>query len=255
MSIRRVVRELSSRLVVETIVHTQADAARVPAAAVNHTTVIPHGEYGGLARAGGSVERSAARSDLGLDHDVPVTLMFGQLRSDKGLGDLVVALREIPELHLLIGGQDLGALKEHLGELRAPEVAERVRIREGFLQMAEAATLFAATDTVALPYRVASQSGVLLLAYGFHRPVIVYPVGGLEEAVIDGETGWVCAAPEPSALVAALEDAVRVGSEECLRRGEAGARMADERYSWSAVAKLTSDLYMEILGSEGPQGL
>ena len=61
--------------------------------------------------------------------------------------------------------------------------------------MSEAAELFAASDTVALPYPVASQSGVLLLAYGFHRPVVVYPVGGMAEAVIDGETGWVCAAP------------------------------------------------------------
>ena len=59
------------------------------------------------------------------------------------------------------------------------------------------AELFAATDTVALPYRAASQSGVLLLAYGFARPVIVYPVGGLLEAVIDGETGWICARAIP----------------------------------------------------------
>ena len=45
-------------------------------------------------------------------------------------------------------------------------------VREGFLEMAQAAQLFAAADTVVLPYHGASQSGVLLLAYGFHRPVI-----------------------------------------------------------------------------------
>ncbi len=60
-----------------------------------------------------------------------------------------------------------------------PALAGRVTVHEGYLSMEEAAQLFAATDTVALPYARASQSGVLLLAYGFHRPVVVYPVGGL----------------------------------------------------------------------------
>ena len=77
--------------------------------------------------------------------------------------------------------------------------------------MTEAAVLFAATDTVVLPYRVASQSGVLLLAYGFRRPVIVYPVGGLVEAVIGGETGWICERADADALARALQASVDAG--------------------------------------------
>lgn len=46
--------------------------------------------------------------------------MFGQLRHDKGLGDLVMALRRLPALHLLIGGQDAGALAEVSRASRAP---------------------------------------------------------------------------------------------------------------------------------------
>jgi glycosyltransferase involved in cell wall biosynthesis len=113
--------------------------------------------------------------------------------------------------------------------------------------MSETARLFAATDTVALPYKESSQSGVLLLAYGFHRPVIVYPVGGLPEAVIDGETGWICASPDVDALVDALSSSIQAGAQECLRRGERGAQLADERYSWEAIAKLTAALYEEVL--------
>ena len=37
--------------------------------------------------------------------------MFGQLRSDKGLGDLVAGRSQrLPALHLLVGGQDIGGL-------------------------------------------------------------------------------------------------------------------------------------------------
>jgi D-inositol-3-phosphate glycosyltransferase len=244
---RRLVRELTARLAARTIVHTEADLARVPAGAAGRTAVIPHGEYGGLARHGGSAGREASRAELGIDPGAHVTLLFGQLRTDKGLGDLVAALRALPELHLLIGGQEAGGLAEQQQALAEPALAGRVTIREGFLEMPQTAPLFAAADTVALPYRAASQSGVLLLAYGFHRPVVVYPVGGLAEAVIDGETGWVCSRADAEALVQALRASIAAGPQECLRRGEAGARLAEQRYSWAAIARRTDALYRQVL--------
>jgi glycosyltransferase involved in cell wall biosynthesis len=248
LRVRRAVRELTARLSVATIVHTKADLARLSPYAAARAVVIPHGEYGGLARGGGSAERGASRAALGIDPDVHVTLMFGQLRTDKGLGDLLEALRRLPGLHLLIGGQESGALAEHAQALADPALAGRITIREGFLEMSEAARLFAAADTVSLPYQLASQSGVLLLAYGFQRPVVVYPVGGMAEAVLDGETGWICSRPDPEALIASLAAAIEAGPEECLRRGMAGERFAEERYSWDAIAVATDELYREVLG-------
>jgi D-inositol-3-phosphate glycosyltransferase len=244
---RRFVRRASAALTARTIVHTEADLARVPAPAAARAVVIPHGEYGGLASSGGAAERDAARAALGIAEDTPVTLMFGQLRADKGLDDLLAALARLPALHLLIGGQDTGALAAASARLRSPELAGRVTVREGFLDMAEVARLFAAADTAALPYQAASQSGVLLLAYGFRRPVIVYPVGGLPEAVIDGETGWICARADVDALVDALAASIDAGWPECRRRGEQGKRFADEHFAWPAIAKRTGELYEQVL--------
>lgn len=245
---RAAVRKASSRMTARTIVHTQADLERLWPAAAQQAVVIPHGEYGGLARTGGEADRAASREELGIPADAAVTLMFGQLRTDKGLGDLVYALGRLPGLHLLIGGQDTGGLAQQARALADPALAGRVTIREGFLDMSEAARLFAAADTVSLPYQVASQSGVLLLAYGFRRPVIVYPVGGMAEAVIDGETGWVCERPDRDALAAALAASIEAGTQECLRRGEAGERLAEERYSWDVIANSTATLYRDVLG-------
>jgi glycosyltransferase involved in cell wall biosynthesis len=245
--LRAATRAVQGVLTARTIVHTKGDLARLPPNIARHAVVIPHGEYGGLARTGGEVDRAAARAALGIGEGVHVTLMFGQLRTDKGLGDLLVALRALPQLHLLIGGQEAGALAEHREALADPALAGRITIREGFLDMAQAAQLFAASDTVALPYQVASQSGVLLLAYGFARAVVVYPVGGMAEAVVDGETGWVCARPDAAALTDSLSAAIAAGPEECLRRGRAGARLAEERYSWTAIAELTEGVYEEAL--------
>jgi glycosyltransferase involved in cell wall biosynthesis len=249
---RLVVRRLTGRLLARTIVHTQADLERVAAWVGDRAVVIPHGEYGGLASRGGSAERNEARAALGIDAQAPVTLMFGQLRADKGLGDLVQALRRVPSLHLLIGGQDVGGLAEVRAQLEDPELSARVTLREGFLDMGETAELFAAADTVALPYRAASQSGVLLLAYGFARPVVVYPVGGMVESVLDGQTGWICSAADAQALAEALAETVRAGPAECLRRGEEGRALAQERFAWPVIARRTGELYEEVLA--GPRG-
>jgi glycosyltransferase involved in cell wall biosynthesis len=245
---RQLVTLASAKLTARTIVHTQADLVRMPKGALGRTVVIAHGDYGALARSGGEVSRESSRAALGIDPDVPVTLLFGQLRADKGLGDLLAAAARVSDLHVLVGGQDLGALAHEQRRLEDPELAARVTVREGFLEMDEVARLFAAADTVVLPYRVASQSGVLLLAYGFSRPVIVYPAGGLPEAVIDGQTGWICERADVDALSAALAASVQAGAQECARRGRRGAELADERYSWRVIAERTSGLYEEALG-------
>jgi glycosyltransferase involved in cell wall biosynthesis len=239
---------LLARLTSYTIVHTQADVPRVPREARGRIAVIPHGEYGFLARSGGPVEREAARAALGIGAQAFVALLFGQLRPDKGLGDLLAALAAVPDAQLLIGGQEAGALAAERARLESPELADRTTIREGFLAMDEAARLFAAADVVVLPYRLASQSGVLLLAYGFHRPVIVYPVGGLIEAVRDGDTGWICARADVEALAQALGQALAAGAQECRRRGEVGARLAAERFAWPVIARRTGEVYREVLG-------
>jgi glycosyltransferase involved in cell wall biosynthesis len=244
---RRLVRRLTGRLLARMIVHTQADQLRVREWVGERSVVIPHGEYGGLASRGAGAERERARAALGVAAAASATLMYGQLRTDKGLEDLIAAVALVPETHLLIGGEDAGALAAVRERLRDPELSARVTLREGFLDMRETAELFAAADTVALPYRAASQSGVLLLAYGFARPVIIYPAGGMVEAVIDGETGWICAAAEVDALARALAESVEAGHEECLRRGQRGRELADERFAWPVIARRTGELYSEVL--------
>jgi glycosyltransferase involved in cell wall biosynthesis len=240
-------RRTLARLTARTIVHAQADLPRAYAAERGHAVVIPHGEYGGLARTGGDGDRAAVRAALAIPDGAPAVLLFGQLRADKGLGDLLRAARAVPELHVIIAGEDLGAPAAEATLLAAPELAGRVHLRAEFIPMADAAGLFAAADAVVLPYPRASQSGVLLLAYGFARAVVAYPVGGLAEAVEDGETGWLCARPDPEALAGALRAVVAAGPRECARRGAAGRRLAETRFAWDAIAQRTREVYADAL--------
>jgi D-inositol-3-phosphate glycosyltransferase len=230
-------------LVCHTIVHTAADKQRVSGS----VSVLPHGHYAAVADRAQPVSPATARDALGLSPELPVVLLFGVLRPDKGLGDLLAAAAQAPRWQVLVAGKEDGALRAERETLRRPELAGRVTIREGFHEIDTVAEFFAAADLVALPYQRASQSGVLHLAYGFSRPVVAYRVGGLAEAVIEGETGWLCAQPTPSALAAALHEADAAGRDELRRRGEAGRRWGAETLDWSTIAAATEAIYASAM--------
>lgn len=63
---------------------------------------------------------------------------------------------------------------------------------------------FAASDLVVLPYESATQRGIVQIAYGFNKPVIVINVGGLPDVVEDGKTGYVVEPENGKALVKAI---------------------------------------------------
>jgi glycosyltransferase involved in cell wall biosynthesis len=63
---------------------------------------------------------------------------------------------------------------------------------------------------------------------------------------VDGETGWICSSATPQALERALAEVVAGGRDEARRRGLAGRRMAEERFSWNAIAARTAALYDEL---------
>ncbi len=79
-----------------------------------------------------------------------------------------------------------------------------VTIDEGWVDPTAIGGILAETDVVLLPYIEASQSGVIAAAYGAGLPVVVTPVGGLTEQVIDGETGIVATQSTATAFAAAI---------------------------------------------------
>jgi glycosyltransferase involved in cell wall biosynthesis len=64
----------------------------------------------------------------------------------------------------------------------------------------DVAKYYQVSDVVILPYRSATQSGILNVAYGFFKPVIVSDVGGLAEFVDEGKTGFIVKPNSPDAI-------------------------------------------------------
>jgi glycosyltransferase involved in cell wall biosynthesis len=135
-------------------------------------------------------------------------LSFGAVRPYKGLDLALEALTLVdPSLHvrLVIAGVcwDGGAsLREQIARLG---LADRVEIRDRFVPHEEAALLFTAADASLLPYRSATQSGVVQLSFAYGTPVIATNVGGLSAAVTHGVDGLLCDPERPTLLARAIE--------------------------------------------------
>jgi glycosyltransferase involved in cell wall biosynthesis len=52
---------------------------------------------------------------------------------------------------------------------------------------------------VVLPYRTATQSGIIPIAYHFNMPVVASNVGGLPENIQNNKTGIICE-PSPESI-------------------------------------------------------
>lgn len=202
------------------------------------THVIPHGNE--------EIFRRCARPDpdlarrYGLGSDDVVALLFGLIRPSKGLEDLLEAFALLPaalRIKLLIVGYptkfiDMSALRARLERL---EIADRVVIDPRYVQMEDVGALMDLARVVVLPYRSATQSGVLHLAYTFGRPVIASAVGGLGEVVIDGCTGFLVPPGQLAALATALREIAR-DPERAENMGRAARRIAETESSWTNVA-------------------
>ena len=194
--------------------------------------VTPHPAYTFFAR--GRIEREEARRRLEVQG--PVALFFGLVRPYKGLDVLLHAVaraRSKVPLVLLVAGEFYED-KEPYERLRAQlGLEEAVRFVDRYVPNEEVELYFRAADVVVLPYKSATQSGIVQIALAFERPAIVTRVGGLPEAVRPGETGEVVPAENPEALGEAL---VRFFSTDAAQRMEPHLRHAVAAFSWDAMA-------------------
>ncbi len=189
---------------------------------------------------GQGVDRAQARRRLGVDG--PVVLFFGLVRPYKGLDVLlraVAAARARVPVRLIVAGEFYDKRESYDGLVAQLELGDAVRFEDRYIPNEEVETFFRAADVVVLPYRSATQSGIVQIALAFERPVIVTRVGGLPEAVRPGETGAVVPAEDPEALAAALVDFF---DSDAATRMQPHLRGAEAAFSWDAMAAAVARL-------------
>jgi glycosyltransferase involved in cell wall biosynthesis len=202
--------------------------------------VIPHGAFDYLTRLPG--EKPLPPELEGAEG--PVLLFFGLLRPYKGIENLLEAFRRLgPGAELWVVGNPRMPV-EPLRRLAAAAPG-RVRFVSRFVEDAEIPAIFRAADLLVLPYLDAEHSGVLYTGLAFGTPMVLSAVGGFPEVAATGAARLV-APGDAAALASALQElAGDAAARE--RLAEAARAAAAGPFSWEESARLTLDLYRELL--------
>jgi glycosyltransferase involved in cell wall biosynthesis len=165
------------------------------------------------------------------------------LRASKGIPDLLRAFARLADddqrpVKLVIAGYPTQSFD--LGELRslaeALGIADRLVLDPRYVANEEVGELMDIARVVVFPYLNATQSGPLMIAYAFGRPVIATAVGSFPSVVKDGETGFLVPPAAPEALAAAMQKLVD-DAGLAARMGAKAKEMSEALYSWDAVGR------------------
>lgn len=179
-------------------------------------------------------DRSEARKALNIDQDSRVLLFFGFIRGYKGLDVLLEAMAKTESsIRLIIAGEVYGTFQSYQEQIDRLGLGSRIHLFNHYIPDSEVSVYFSAADVAVLPYKSATQSGIVQIAYHYQLPVIVTAVGGLTEMVTHGVTGLVIPPNHPASVADAIRQFFNNQSGEIMKR-EIAARASE--FSWSGFA-------------------
>ena len=207
------------------VVHTREDEANllqlIPDVKI---AVHPHPIYDQFPPALGRLPR---RANLEL-------LFYGFVRPYKGLDVLIEAMAEVKgDVMLTVAGEfwkGEESVRERIEELG---LGDRIELRPHYHTDEETAELFSRADVVVLPYRSATGSGVVPIAYHYEKPVIATRVGGLPDVIIEDETGWLVEPESPQALAKVIGQLSRQRVLAC----QPGIQKMKAGMTWASLAE------------------
>jgi starch synthase len=213
-------------------------------------------------------DTSALRT-YGVDPDRPYVLFVGRITRQKGVTHLVDAIRYMPpetQVVLCAGAPDTPEIAKEMRE--KVEQARRdhpyIVWIEKMISKPEVIQLYSHARVFVCP-SVYEPFGIINLeAMACGAPVAGSATGGIKEVVVDGVTGYLVPFEQdehgfPKNPEQFARDFGRKVSnlfadpEKCRKFGEAGRKRVEEKFSWSAIADQTIDLYRSLIAAGAKQ--
>jgi glycosyltransferase involved in cell wall biosynthesis len=182
------------------------------------------------------------------DDDIPVVGFVGRLSLEKGPDILIDSIRIIKErtsslefkVCIVGDGSMEQALKDKVIELKLEKMVEfKGYSAEPYREMNK-------FRVMVVPSRCEGLGLVILEAMNLGIPVIGALVGGIPEAVIDGETGLLVPNEDPNALAIAIELLLK-DAEKCQKFGKQARSIWEEKFSLNVFTNNHLDLYQSLI--------
>lgn len=203
----------------------------------------------------------------GVDPDIPYVLFVGRITRQKGIIHLVRAIESMApgfQIVLCAGAPDT---PEIAAEMQAAVAAAQTK-RDGIiwiqamLPVSEKIAMYSHAEVFCCPSIYEPFGIINLEAMACETAVVASAVGGIKEVVVPGETGILVPldqqtespfeATDPERFARDLAEGINslmADPEKSRRMALAGRKRAEERFSWSSIAKRTKTLYDSLVQS------
>lgn len=220
---------------------------RMPPLSRLPSRVTPHGHYRDAYP--NTLAKAACRQRLGLEAGHQVILFIGQIRAYKNTLGLIRAFKELPGGHqrLVIAGRvvedpalEVGLRQEAAGDPRillslAPVPTDDLQIHLN------------AADLVVTPFTHITNSGSVILALSFDRPVLVPITGSMVDLMAQVGEPWIIPLEGPingAKLGHAMERAQTLSHAHC---------QGLDAYDWAGIAMSTAEFLTLVASGQGHQ--
>jgi D-inositol-3-phosphate glycosyltransferase len=204
----------------------------------------------------GSVDKAAARQQIGFAPDEKVVLYVGRFDPRKGIETLVRAmavseLRHIPRVRLVVVGGSRPGQPDGEEFLRIKRLTEDLGLADvvtfaGRKDHSQLSAYYAAADVCVVPSHYEPFGLVAIEAMASSTPVVASNVGGLKFTVVPEETGLLAEPQDVDAFAGAIARILKDEAwHEQLRRNS--RTRVESYFSWDGVAAQLDKLYLKHL--------
>ena len=159
-------------------------------------------------------------------------LFFGRMNPYKGIDNLLYIAKACPEIQFSAIGKVDPQVESIVAEL---SLLDNVSLNTGYVSDEDMRKAFVESDWVILPYNSASQSGVIIDAYKYSRPVVAFEVGAIAEQIQNGISGYLVPADDKHAFIEKVKTVSVMPEEQYDRLSSTAYKYGCEKYAASGA--------------------
>lgn len=161
-------------------------------------------------------------------------LFFGRINPYKGADNLLEIVRLCPNIQFDVVGRVDSQMQGIVDQLAKEK---NVKLNNDCVTDAEMREAFVNCDWVIVPYNSASQSGIIIDAYKYSRPVIAFAVGAIPEQVDANKSGYLVTAGDNKKFADKLKDAAKLSLDEYDMMSQYAYQYGCKKYATSGAVE------------------
>ncbi|MDA7601971.1 glycosyltransferase family 4 protein [Gammaproteobacteria bacterium] len=176
-----------------------------------------------------------------------VLLFFGNIEKYKGLDVLIKAMPYLKNesVELLIAGRPNIPIEPFIKLSEDLNISDLITWYPSFIDEDDVSEIFDNGDLVILPHLHIDQSGVLMSAINFEKPIIASDTGGFSEIIENDKHGYLFKPGDHEDLASQLlkvinNDTVKYMSQEV-------SALRKNWKTWQEIAEVTLDIYTDVI--------